>query len=273
MERPLNRLSYLALATALLAGPATAADFMTPTADAVVVDTAFEDTGDWTGFSIGVSAGGAFNPQSPGVLEFDQDLDGDFSEPYAPPLSTAFGSNFAGSSEGGFTGGVSVGYDFQAGDFVFGGIVDVSHVDYTDTQSGFSSTPATYTEIRELNFLATARVRAGFLVTPELLAYVHGGIAGGDVSYSFFGNAGPTTATSRGDSNSVGFQVGGGLETMVAENISLGVEYAYTNLGSSDFTTRLTGPAAFNGAVGVDARGSDRDFDFHTVKGTLKYHF
>jgi outer membrane immunogenic protein len=263
-------LAVALIATTACAAPALAADFavnpMMPVVDDIYVN-------DWTGFYIGVFGGGAFNPSTPGVLQLDQDRDGNFSEPLVPPLSVAFGSNFIGSHDGGFTGGLAVGYDHQMGDFVIGGVIDIAYVDYEDRQSGFSSTPASYTELRELNYLATFRGRAGYLVTDSVLAYVHGGLAVGDAEYSFV-STNPNSTSSGGNDMDAGFQVGAGIETMITENVAFGVEYAYTNLGDSDFNTTFTNaPFVVVNPTGTDVRGSDRIFDFHTVKATLSYKF
>ena len=163
------RLLALVAASTAFAGVASAADFPTLTSTPEPMLVAFDEPGaDWTGFSIGIYGGANFNPEGPGVLQFDQDLDGDFSEPLIAPLLAAFGDNFSGSRDGGFTGGASLGYDFQQGQIVFGGIVDIGFSNYSDSQSAFSSTPAFYTETRDLDFLATARVRAGFLVAASI---------------------------------------------------------------------------------------------------------
>lgn len=269
-------IKFAAAATALtalsvFAAPTFAADF--DMAQPMLSPIAAPAATDWTGFYVSIFGGGTFNPSTPGVLQLDQDRDGNFSEPLVPPLSVAFGSNFIGSHDGGFTGGIAAGYDVQMDRVVFGGIIDVAYVDYADRQSGFSSTPASYTELRELDFLGTVRARAGYLVTDNLLAYVHGGLAVGDVQYSFV-STNPNRTSTGGNDLAVGYQVGGGLETMITENVSLGVEYAYTNLGESNFNTTFTNaPFVVVNPTGTDARGSDRIFDFHTVKATLSYKF
>jgi outer membrane immunogenic protein len=266
----------LAAVTALsvafaVSAPAIAADF--DMAQPMLSPMAAPAAADWTGFYVSIFGGGAFNPSTPGVLQLDQDRDGNFSEPLVAPLSVAFGNNFIGSHDSGFTAGIGAGYDVQMDRIVVGGIIDIAYVDYADRQSGFSSTPASYTELRELNFLGTVRARAGYLVTDNLLAYVHGGLAVGDAQYTFV-STNPNFTSSGGDDFAVGYQVGGGLETMITENISLGVEYAYTNLGESDFNTTFTNaPFVVVNPTGTDVRGSDRIFDFHTVKATLSYKF
>lgn len=264
----MTRLTLALLSGVALAAPAFAADpvMVMPMADNVVVSVS-----DWTGFYAGVFGGASFNPATPGVLEFDQNLDGIYT-PLSGGLAAAFGSNFIGSREGGFTGGFELGYDKQFGKFVVGVVGDLAYVDYTDVQSGFSLTPASYTETTTLNTLGTIRARAGFALGDSILAYVHGGFAAGNVS-STFTSTNPN-GVSRGNASQYGYQVGVGLEGMVAEHISLGIEYDYTNLGGRDFTTRFNnGPFAAVNPAGTDVRGQDRIFDFHTIKGSVKYRF
>lgn len=267
----MKRLATTLIAATALATPAFAADLYVGAPDPIVV--AHQASANWTGFYVGAFGGATFNVGTPGVLQLDQNLNGDFSEPLLPPLAAAFGSNFLGSNDGGVTAGIAAGYDMQMDRVVVGGVIDIAYVDYADRQSGFSSTPASYTELRELNYLGTIRARAGYLLTDDLLAYVHGGLAVGDARYTFV-STNPNFTSSGGNDWAVGYQVGAGLETRVTENVSLGVEYAYTNLGTSDFNTRFTNaPFVAVNPAGTDVRGSDRIFDFHTVKATLKYHF
>ena len=264
------RLTALLLATAAFSTSAFAADLYSTPASIPVYD---EPVSDWTGFYVGIFGGAAFNPSTPGVIQIDSDLDGDFGEPVAGPLAAAFGRNFIGSHDGGFMGGIEAGYDHQMGDFVVGGVIDIGYVDYTDRQSGFSSTPASYTQVTDLGWLGTIRARGGYLVTEDVLAYVHGGLAVGETRFSF-PSTNPNGVSRGGNSTSVGFQVGAGVEAKLTENWSLGLEYAYTNLGENNFTTRFNnGPFAAVNPAGADLRGSDRIFDFHTVKASLKYRF
>lgn len=266
----MNRLTALLLASAAITTPALAADLYSTTPMAIEV---YEPVSDWTGFYVGIFGGAAFNPAGPGIIQIDQDLDGNFNEPIVGGLAAAFGNNFTGSHDGGFFGGIEGGYDHQMDKFVIGGIVDIGYVDYTDRQSGFSSTPASYTQISDLGWLGTIRARGGYLVTEDVLAYVHGGLAVGETRFSF-PSTNPNGVSRGGNTTSVGFQVGAGVEAKLTENWSLGVEYAYTNLGETDFTTRFNnGPFAAVNPAGSDLKGSDRIFDFHTVKASLKYRF
>jgi len=236
-----------------------------------MVSAPVEETFGWTGFYIGVQAGVAFNPDDDGVLTFDTDLDGSYGDRIG-----AFGDNFEGNFDESASFGVHVGYDYQIDRFVLGFLLDINKLDISQEQSGFSSTPAFYTEQRELDFLATGRLRAGYLITDRFLAYVTGGIAYGDVDYNYLTDT-PATVRSRGGSSGsddLGYAVGAGLEARITQSISMTVEYLYTDLGEGDFVTNLSGPAAFSGrAASTDSRGSDRDFDFHTVQVKLSYRF
>lgn len=228
----------------------------------------------WTGAYVGIFGGAAFNPATPGVLQIDQNLDGNFNQPLNADLGGRFGNAFFGAIEGGFTGGIAAGYDMQMDQFVVGGIVDIAYADYADRQVAVSNTPATYTELREVGVLGTIRGRAGYLVTDNMLAYVHGGLAVGDVRNSFTSPGNPNGVTTGGQGVQAGFQIGAGLETKVTDTITFGVEYAYTNLGTNNFNTRFAnGPFGVVNPAGSDLRGSDRELDFHTVKATLKYRF
>jgi outer membrane immunogenic protein len=267
----MKKLVAVLAASAVLTPAAFAADFLMPVEPAPYV--APMTVSDWTGFYVGVFGGAAFNPATPGVIEIDEDLDGDFDEALAGPLLGAFGPNFNGANDAGALAGIEVGYDWQMDKFVVGGIIDIAYADYDDRQQAFSATPASYSADRDLDMLATVRVRGGYLVTDDLLAYVHGGLAVGDVGYSF--NSTNPNGVSRGGADmDVGYQVGAGLEARVTENVSVGIEYAYTNLGGDDFTTRFdNGPFAAVNPEGADLRGTDDIFDFHTVKASVKYRF
>lgn len=269
----MTRLSLALLAATAMVAPAIAAD---PIMDMPVVVTT--SSADWTGFYAGVFGGATFNPAEPGIIEFDQQLDGTYGPPinagpFPADLAARFGSNFIGARNGGFTGGFELGYDKQFGNFVVGVVGDVAYVDYEDVQSAFSNTPASYVETTSLDMLATLRARAGFAIGDSILAYVHGGLAAGNATTSFI-SVGNPNGVSRGSTSQWGYQVGAGLEGMVTEHVSLGIEYAYTNLGGRDFVTRFNnGPFTSVNPLGTDIRGSDQIFDFHSVKGSIKYRF
>ena len=75
---------------------------------------------------------------------------------------------------------------------------------------------------------ATLRARIGF-GSPGLLVYGTGGIAWGQVKATTAGTTETATRT--------GWTAGGGLEARVTTSATARVEYRYTNLGTSTFTT------------------------------------
>lgn len=263
--------------TILLAATAALLTSTAFAADAVLIEPApiaeVAPVGDWTGFYAGVQLGGAFGSDD-GFFALDSNLDGSFGDDI--PAFT----NETGEFDNGFIGGVHAGYDWQFGNMVAGGLVDISAADIGDSQTGRSGTPADYTIVRELDYLATVRGRLGYAFSDRFLGYVTGGVAFGDVEESFVSNTAAIVSTRGGDGTDLGYAVGGGVEAKVTERVSLGFEYLYTNLGSSDYTVNLsgapgTGPGnAFSTiAASTDARADDADFDFHTVQMKLSYRF
>ena len=260
-----------ALPLLMLAAPAYAADAVSyepaPVAEVAV--------GDWSGFYAGVQLGGAFG--SSGIFSMDRNGDGVFGDylPAFDPAVTPLAGGFDGDFNSGFVGGIHVGYNWQMDRIVFGGLLDVNYADIGDRQSGFSGTPAFYHIDREIDWLATARLKVGYAFTDRVMAYATGGLAYGDVDYRFVSNT-PAASVVTGGGHDFGYTVGGGVEAMVTERVSVGLEYLYTNLGDNDFNVNLSGPAAFSGAGSAgstDARGSDRDLDFHTIQFKVSYHF
>jgi outer membrane immunogenic protein len=215
---------------------------------------------DWTGFYAGVQIGGAFGDT------------GTFSlSPFTPALQTAFAPGFDDDFDSSIIGGAHLGYDHQMGDLVVGALLDFNITNIEDKQIGRSVTPATYTIQRELDFLATLRARVGYLATDSVMLYATGGLAYGEVDFRYSQpGSGAVTTTSGGQDSDFGYTVGAGVETKLTENISLGVEYLYTNLGGNDFRANLVGGPFGAGTTGA---GSDGDFDFHTVQAKLSYRF
>ncbi|MBP0614001.1 outer membrane protein [Jiella mangrovi] len=226
----------------------------------------------WTGFYIGVQGGGAFNPQDPDNVELQPN-----GFPFAGSvIEGAFGSNFDSNFDSSFLGGAHIGYDYQINNVVLGVVADINALDITRSSNADSSTPAFYRTDRDLNYLGTVRARAGYLVTPKALGYVTGGLAYGDVDYSFSTNSPAVTAGTPAvvteDEDNFGYTVGAGMEVMFTENMTFGAEYLYTNLGGSG-STRLNGGPFAGGVGGSTDFTVDDDFDFHTVTAKISYKF
>ncbi|WP_279477755.1 outer membrane protein [Aureimonas sp. SK2] len=177
-------------------------------------------------------------------------------------------SSFNDDSDG-FIGGVHIGYDYElaaslgGGTFVIGAVADLSYVD-VERYGGLTDGVNTIAARQELDYLATARLRAG-AGFDRVLVYATGGVAFGDVETTIVNSF--VGGVSNSDTR-VGYAVGAGADFLVAQNFSLGLEYLYTNLGSKDLAQTFNN--ADYGDLGVV---SDDDFDFHTVWAKASFRF
>jgi outer membrane immunogenic protein len=239
----------IAALTAATAVAAQAADLPTtkgPPPTPVFVPPPFT----WTGFYIGLNAGGIFTSGSRSATLFDP-VAGDF-------LNSSF-SGGLGSGHDGFIGGGQAGYNWQTGAFVLGVVTDF---DGTTISKTFNSTSApfgvpgpffndalTVNAKASLDWLGTTRARVGFVVTPDnrLMIYGTGGVAygGGSSHFSIFDNNNGIFFNGSPSSTRVGWTVGAGVEYAFTNNWTIGAEYLYADLGSNHITANPNSAAAF----------------------------
>jgi outer membrane immunogenic protein len=212
----------------------------------------------WTGLYLGVAAGG-------GAINYDTDFD--FS-----PLVGGFPAGVGFDSFGGegWLAEASIGADYQAGRFVFGIIADASWSDLessADLSIGpdigvgpFDVFTADASLTKEWGWDVLAR--AGFLVNDRALLYVLGGYSYGDFEGEFDLALVDTDAPVQpnplgGDSESEdsgGWTIGGGIEAMLTDSLSVKGEYRYTHFDSLDFGTDIVDidPSTHTARVGVN---------------------
>jgi outer membrane immunogenic protein len=176
------------------AGAASAADIPRRPAPPPAQAPYFAPAYNWTGFYIGINAGGAW-----GTSRWDSATSFDVS--------------------GGLVGG-TLGYNWQSGPFVFGVEGDIDWADI----SGSTNAACPLGCRTENGWLGTARGRIGYAFD-RFLPYVTGGLAFGDIKASTPGFAG-------GSSTRTGWTAGAGLEFALAGNWTAKVEYLYVDLGS-----------------------------------------
>ena len=277
------RKTLLSLALVALASPAFAQS---------------DDAGDkWSGFYVGASIGNT-DPRGgdDGTLLFDTNLDGSYGDSVRTGAGAdAFSPGFCGGvatgrtpgegcfdDRGGTTLGARMGYDWQMGNWVFGALAEYNRHDVRDGVSGFSTTPASYAMIRELDSTIALRARAGisFGQSNDWLAYATAGAVRAKLNNRFetTNTANAFDLTDSGDAD--GVQFGLGVERKIAGNVSLGLEYLRTRLDDEDTIVRVsrgtapaTNPFLLVNANGTDMRRSDDRLDLDTLQLTLNYRF
>jgi outer membrane immunogenic protein len=236
-------------------------------ASAPAASTPFEETayyprsgpaGPWTGVYLGLNGGGVLqNNQTVATsglatYNYPNALNG---SAFATSAASAIGLN----GNAGFIGGGQIGFNYQINNFVLGFETDFQGATangsggaagggYTDNAAlgaslGTALPPSTMVTVTRaeaalVNF-GTARARAGYLVTPTLLAYVTGGFAYGqtrvgasllslDAGSVFPGGSGGTGYASVHG----GWTAGAGVEWMFWPQWSAKLEYLYYDLGA-----------------------------------------
>jgi outer membrane immunogenic protein len=290
----MKRLFLSSLAFGALALPAMAADMApAPVYKAPVpVPVAICN---WCGWYVGANAGYAWsNSNSVDTtttnLSAIPGLNGDVGGAIA-----AQGTGSVSTKSNGFIGGGQFGYNWQAGNIVYGLETDIQGLAESNNGSSISnvstvpgaaaviSSTGTITSSKSVSYLGTLRGRAGFLATPSFLVYGTGGLAYGGVKTSttvteslgfpdtpgFFGTSASATSTR------VGWTAGAGIEWLFWSRWGAKIEYRYYDLGS--VTNTLPSFQQFGGFGAtletVNASQSTTKFTGSDVSFGLNYHF
>jgi outer membrane immunogenic protein len=189
-------------------------------------------------------------------------------------------SNGCKSDEDGVEYGARIGYDYRMNNFVVGGLIEASKNEAIDSTSGFSTTPAGYALQREMKYNVSARLRAGYTPGGGMLFYVTGGGSMAKLNHRFFTTNTANAFDENRDGKRVwGWQAGGGGEIMVTDQISLGLEYLYNRYKDNKYNVSVSqGTAPANNPFllpsgGTRIKVSDDDFDYHSLRATVGFHF
>ncbi len=256
-------LGVLSLAVVTVAAPpASAADIRMP-----VKPSAMAAAPNWAGFYVGAHAGHTWGSS-------------DISTTHLPSQAAFNADPFGQTTDvNGFLGGVQAGYNWQASALVFGIEADISWSGANGTGTVaplplFGGTPLAnswQTVTTELDWFGTARLRAGFAVTPPLLLYVTGGVAFGSVRQSVVTGYTPNLAalifTGTTSDTRTGWTVGGGAEWAMTSNWSVKAEYLYYDLGNA---TIVANPLAPNPTLAVR---TEHDLTGHIARLGVNYRF
>lgn len=248
---------------------------------------------DFNGLYVGVVGGYvAQNNDRTETLEFDTNRDGTYGDPVNTVLGTnAFAPGFCGGAATATTNadcrndrddfeyGARLGMDRRMGNFVVGVVLEGGRNEATDSVSGFSTTPASYSFERSQDYYGQARLRAGYTPGGGILFYATGGGAWARLDNRFATTNTANSFADNGRTNAWGWSAGGGAEAMLADNLSLGLEYLYTDLQDDDYTVNVgagtapaTNPFLLNGG-GTDIRRSDPHFRTHGFRASLNFRF
>jgi outer membrane immunogenic protein len=166
----------------------------------------------------------------------------------------------------GVIGGGQLGYNFQAGSWVLGAEWSLAAADLHTSLTSSVFPSDRYTA--SYNALTTAVGRLGY-AAGSWLAYAKAGYAGADVHLTLFDRSTPVRASNSSWAN--GWTVGGGVEFKVSQAISLGVDYGYASLDTSNWALDCAScPTGFAGG-GVPA--VEGDITIQSVTARLNFLF
>jgi outer membrane immunogenic protein len=248
---------FLGLALTALASGAYAAD---PAADQVVVDI---PTYNWTGFHMGVGLGGQFTSSASSALA-DDDYTDTFLETQGDlDAAAAFVT-------------LDAGYDYQMQNWVVGAFANLDFSSGSDSHGvvGGEDDDSFSSRVEWGNSWGVG-ARVGYLVNQRILLYALGGYGQQEITAT-----NPHTIDSGNDNQDDRFEtggwqgsgfVGGGIEALLRENLSLKAEYRYAH---------YSGFSGSGEAVGVlfadedDFQSADvDDTESHTIRAVLSLRF
>jgi outer membrane immunogenic protein len=185
-----------------------------------------------------------------------------------------------------FVGGAQAGYNWQAGNWVYGLEGDINYNGWNNntaiTYALAAPLAGTFmTAVNtKLEWFGTFRGRLGILADPTILIYGTGGLAFGQVSSSTVGAfsalggftaLGETYAGSASNTRA-GWTVGGGMEWLFMPNWSLKWEYLYIDLGKLNYADRCIS-AICGQAPSAPAYATSVQFREQVARVGINYHF
>jgi outer membrane immunogenic protein len=257
-----------ALALAAMTIPASAADIPRPAPPPPVV--APPVVYNWSGFYIGGNLGGKW-----------ADHDGDLSldNVFAVTPLGIFGTG-GKDSEGAFVGGGQIGFNWQAGGWVFGieGDFQATSAERTfvccgPLGLGLGFTAGDTVSVKN-DWQASVRGRIGY-AWDRFMVYGTGGVAFANIEATVAVQPVPTIVGvvpglfASASDTLTGWTVGGGIEFGLWDNWSLGVEYRFSSFDASDFNH---GNLFLDTIISSPLR-SRFDLETHEVTARLNYRF
>lgn len=206
----------------------------------------------WTGFYIGVNAGGHWGGPLTAFSATDFPAPGGLPGGLGFLLYNGYFPLYGPSAPSGFIGGGQIGYNYQYGQFVVGLQADFNGMTGDTKLATFTGNDATVPIAiaqsinQHIDWFGTVLGRVGWTPMDRLLIYGAGGWAFGHSAMSFTqaapGANPPFAAYASGSGNS-GWAAGGGVEYAWTNNWTTKIEYLRYDLGTSTATTYFIYPA------------------------------
>ncbi len=238
---------------ALVLTPALAADMAVKAPSLAAAPQPF----DWSGFYVGVNAGGHWSiDNDPAFISFNNN---------AIPGNVVLLNQLAPVTlkPSGFAGGVHVGYNWQMTNWVYGVEADIDGL--SNSASRNLNTPiivdtAQFMDSAQDRWMSTVRMRFGW-AADHWLFFVTGGVAFSDweLDHTYTingGGPGQPTGITNGHFLRTGGTAGGGIEYALNQNLLIRAEYLWAGFGTAtQVVNAATG--AFNTAYTLPQRLSE----------------
>lgn len=220
------------------------------------VSRARADEVSWHGFYTGAQLGGAWS-----AIDW-QYQNANYFNTNGP---TVVGNDFDHDPKG-VIGGALGGFNYQAGPWVFGVELAASAADMNQERPSplFPKLDVTTTSV---NWLTSATGRLGY-AWDRWLVFAKGGWAGGEVSATLHDVSAGVYASE--DQWANGWTVGGGLEYMLCDRVSLGAAYDYVDLSINNKT--VTCPSCVGVGPGFGIPIVDGDINVQSIMARLSFH-
>jgi outer membrane immunogenic protein len=249
------------LAAIVVVQPALAADLGRPAMKAPPMAAPVLN---WYGSFIGVTAGYAWGSDA---VEFTS-ANGLYTGTIGTTIPLTIARNPAG-----LVAGIQYGTNYQSGAWVYGFLSDISYSDIKDSEQvtlGVAGARTTFAEQR-LKWFGTTRVRAGYLVSDNLLLYASGGLADGTVEVTTSNNLVGTPCFVPGacprfkdSSFHFGWAAGAGIEYRWGA-WSATLDYLHYDLGTLN--------PAYGDAISPSFITTSTKFSGDMIRGGINYKF
>jgi outer membrane immunogenic protein len=229
-------------------------------------------TPNWSGFYVGVNAGGAWGHSQIGTSIACLDNNGNKAFEclfLTPPEGAGTGPAVSAAGTGtlsdrAFTAGVQGGFNLQTAGLVFGLEADTQSFRLGSSQS-VTVPGATVVTSFDTDWLFTARSRVGLPIAPSLLIYATTGLALTDLSV---GNSVTTIGAASQRGLVMGKVFGAGAEWALTRNWTLRGEYLYLDFGNVTVNAPTVQPAGDYNTARTTA-----DLTAQVVRMGLNYKF